>query len=142
MLFLFFVLFSNAYVIVPPLREDVCLYNTFDIDTTFDLIYSNPISINKITNLAYIPECLPDIEVQESQCGIIREENSKDYSIAVYNCTGLNLEEQLSLLLDNPDNHRTGNIIAVLGDGLISLARQYFLSSDKMVIPSDEDYFY
>lgn len=135
MLFLFLVLFSNAYIIVPPLNPDTCFYNTFCEDVNFYLIYSNPLSMNKITSLGYIAQCISPNK--ESHCNLVKEERTEDYSVTVYSCPDLNLEQELNLLLDDTDNYRTKNIIAVVGNNTIGLARRYYSSSLE---ESEEDY--
>jgi hypothetical protein len=126
---LFLILFSTAYVIVPPFNQDICFYNTFREDVSFDLIYSNPLSMNKITSLGYIAQCISPNK--ESHCNLVKEERTQDYSVKVYNCFDLYLEQELAILLDDTDNYQTKNIIAVIDNDIIALARQYYLSSSE-----------
>jgi len=91
--------------------------------------------MNKITNLGNIAQCIYPGE--ETHCSLVKEERTQDYSVKVYNCFGLDLEEELSLLLDDTDNYQTKNIIAVVGNNTIGLARRYYSSSLE---ESEEDY--
>lgn len=140
MLYLLFILLSTSYVIVSPFNQDICFHYPFDSYVTFDLIYSNPISINRIANLGYVAQCITP--KQESQCKLIKEENSEDYSVAIYDCHNLDLEQELAILLDDENNYQTKIITAVVDDNIIGLSRQYYSSSIQSGEDSSEEDYY
>lgn len=127
-------LLVEPYIVVPQ-TSGVCFNTLYGEGTTLELFTDNSYNRSLLSN---IEKCA--VPRRDSNCNLIRSENNELFSIGIYYCLNAILEDELYILLDDEDNSRTKEVIAVMKDNIIAIAKKFYFSLSSEELSSEEGY--